>query len=257
MKSLVLIILSSLLAALLPSPVLHASDVSRKNHEQASDLIRKVEDNFRGHDVYMKMEMRITSARYERTVRIESWAEGKKKSFMKILYPPRDRGITFLKLDNQLWQYVPKIERIIKIPPSMMLQSWMGSDFTNDDMVKESSLADDYIPRIIGEQGPLTTLELIPKPDAAVVWGKIVSVVDTRTLTQVHDTFYDDDGRKVREMFYSRVRRFGSHQIPTILRLKPLDKEKNETVVTILEVQYDQGIDPGYFTRQALRRYSR
>lgn len=225
----------------------------------ASELIKKVEDNFRGRDVYMKMEMKITSARHERTVRIESWSVGKKKSFMKILYPPRDRGITFLKLDNQLWQYVPRIERIVKIPPSMMLQSWMGSDFTNDDMVKESSLTDDYTVRILEKEGPLVTVELIPRPDAAVVWGKIVSIMDTRTFTQVHDTFYDDSNQKVREMFYSRVRAFGTHQIPTVMRLKPLEKRKkrNETVVTLQKVVYDKGISPGYFTRQALRRYSR
>ncbi len=225
----------------------------------ANELVRKVEDNFRGRDVHMKMEMRITSARHQRTIRIESWSVGKKKAFMKILYPPRDRGITFLKLGNQLYQYVPRIERIVKIPPSMMLQSWMGSDFTNDDMVKESSLADDYTARVIRQDGPMVTLELVPKPDAAVVWGKIISVVDTRTLTQVTDIFYDDSGQKVREMFYSRVRRFGNHQIPTVMRLKPLEKgkEKNETVVRLLDVVYDQGISPSYFTREALRRFSR
>ena len=207
----------------------------------------------------MKMKMVITSARHERTVEIESWSIGKKKSFMKILYPPKDAGITFLKLDNQLWQYVPKIERIVKIPPSMMLQSWMGSDFTNDDMVRESSLVDDYDPKIIAKTGETVTIAFTPKPDAAVVWGKIVSEIDTRTYTQIHDVFYDDFGKKVREMFYSDVKTFGTHHVPTVMRIKPLEKgkEKNETKVVLSDVVYDKGVSERYFTMQALKRYSR
>ncbi|MEJ2469439.1 MAG: outer membrane lipoprotein-sorting protein [Campylobacterales bacterium] len=226
---------------------------------EAADIVKKVEDNLRGKDAYMKMKMTITSVRHKRTVELESWAIGKEKSFMKILYPPKDRGITFLKLDKQLWQSVPKIERIVKIPPSMMLQSWMGSDFTNDDMVRESSLVDDYDPAIVAKEGHVVTIAFTPKPDAAVVWGKIVSEIDTRTYTQIHDVFYDDFGEPVREMFYSDVKTFGTHQIPTLMRIKPLEKgkEKNETTVTLYEVVYDKGVSERYFTKQALKRYSR
>jgi outer membrane lipoprotein-sorting protein len=226
---------------------------------QADDIVKKVEDNLRGKDVHMKMKMVVVSARHERTVEIESWAIGKDKSFMKILYPPKDRGITFLKLDKQLWQYVPKIERIVKIPPSMMLQSWMGSDFTNDDMVRETSLTDDYTALILSEKGDTVTIVFTPKPDAAVVWGKIVSTIDVRTYTQVHDVFFDDFGEKVREMFYSDVKAFGTHHVPTVMRIKPLEKgkEKNETTVVLSEVVYDKGVDESYFTKQALKRYSR
>ena len=227
--------------------------------DEASDIIKKVEENFRGRDVHMKMEMRITSARSERTVKIESWSVGKTKSFMKILYPPRDQGITFLKIDKQLWQYVPKIERIVKIPPSMMLQSWMGSDFTNDDMVRESSIEDDYDAKLIEKSDDLALIELIPKPDAAVVWGKIETTVDLKTYTQMHDIFFDDFGEKVREMFYSDVKTFGTHRVPTVMKIKPLEKgkEKNETAVKLTDVVYDEGISDTYFTKQALKRYSR
>lgn len=226
---------------------------------EAEEIIKKVEDNFRGENVYMKMKMVITSERSQRTVEVESWAEGKKKSFMKILYPPRDQGITFLKLDQQLWQYVPKIERIVKIPPSMMLQSWMGSDFTNDDMVKESSISDDYDAKILKKEGDVVTIALTPKPDAAVVWGKIVSEIDTGNDTQVHDVFYDDFGKEVREMFYGEVKTFNGHHIPTVMRIKPLEKGKgkNESRVILSDVVYDQGVSDSYFTKQALKRYSR
>lgn len=224
---------------------------------QAGQIVKKVEDNFRGHDVYMKMKMVVTSSRNTRTIEIESWSVGKHKSFMKILYPPRDRGITFLKLGQQLWQYVPKIERIIKIPPSMMLQSWMGSDFTNDDLVKESSISDDYDAKIVKKEGTIVTIALTPKPDAAVVWGKILSRIDLETYTQVHDTYYDDFGVPVREMFYSDVKTFNGHQVPTVMWVKPLEKRENQTKVILLDVVYDKGISESYFTKQALRRYSR
>ncbi len=226
---------------------------------EAEEIIKKVEDNLRGRDVHVKMKMVITSERGERTVEIESWSVGKKKGFMKILYPPKDQGITFLKLDQQLWQYVPKIERTVKIPPSMMLQSWMGSDFTNDDMVKESSISDDYDAKLLKKEGSSVTIALTPKPDAAVVWGKIVTEIDTQTYTQVHDVFYDDFGAEVREMHYGEVRTFNGHHVPTVMRIKPLEKgkEKNETKVILSDVVYDKGIEESYFTKQALKRYSR
>jgi outer membrane lipoprotein-sorting protein len=226
---------------------------------EADDIIRKVEENARGKDAYMKMRMEITSRRYERSITMESWAEGKKKSFTKIVEPARERGITFLNLDNQMWQYVPKIERVIKIPPSMMLQSWMGSDFTNDDLVKQSSIVDDYTPSIVGKEGDVVTLQLTPREDAAVVWGKIVSKIDTRTYTQVEEIFYDDMDEKVRIMRYSKTEKFGSHYLPTVMEIVPLDpaKKGNKTVITMLKVRFDEGVSETYFTTKALKRYSR
>jgi len=106
---------------------------------EADEIIKKVDNNMRGESVYMKMSMTIKSLRHERTIKMQTWVKGKKKSFVKITYPPRDKGITFLSLGNEMWQYIPRIERTIKIPPSMMLQNWMGSDISNDDMVKQSS----------------------------------------------------------------------------------------------------------------------
>ena len=110
---------------------------------EASEIIKKVDHNMRGKDVYMKIKMVIKSRGHSRSMEMETWGKGKKKSFVKIINPAKDRGITFLSLNGQMWQYIPKIERTIKIPPSMMLQNWMGSDITNDDMVKQSSLVDD------------------------------------------------------------------------------------------------------------------
>ncbi|UPT78427.1 outer membrane lipoprotein-sorting protein [Sulfurovum sp. XGS-02] len=227
--------------------------------DEAQAIIKKLEKNLRGDYMYSTMNMIVTSKRGKRTVKIESWSEGNDKSFIKILYPKKDKGITFLKIDNQMWQYIPKIERTIKIPPSMMLQSWMGSDFTNDDMVKESSLEEDYHASILFQRGDSATLELIPRPNAAVVWGKIVIDVDLKDAVPIKEIFYDDMMQKVRVMTFSKIEQHGSHTIPMVMELQPLDpdKKKNRTKVIFEKVNFDTKIDPSYFTKQALKRYSR
>ncbi len=240
-----------LLSLLLITISLHANE--------AQDIIKKLEKNLRGDYMYATMKMIVTSKRGKRTVELESWSKGNKKSFIKILYPKKDKGITFLKIDNQMWQYIPKIERTIKIPASMMLQSWMGSDFTNDDMVKESSLVEDYKTKLLSKKGNAATLELIPKEDAAVVWGKIVIEVDLKNAVPIKQTYYDDRMQKVRVMTYSKIEQHGTHRIPMIMELKPLDanKKKNRTKIIFEKINYDAKIDSSYFTKQALKRYSR
>ncbi len=225
--------------------------------QTAHSIMQKVDDNMRGKNVYMQMNMSITSLGHKRTMKMQTWAEGNKKSFVKTIYPPKDRGITFLSLDNQMWQYVPKIERIIKIPPSMMLQNWMGSDITNDDMVKQSSLVDDYDAKILKREDKIVTIELIPKEDAAVVWGKIVSRIDTSNYTGMKDIFYDEDGVEVRTFTYEKVKKFGNYYTPTYWKITPADKKGNFTEIIIEDVKYDTEISQQYFKKSALKRFSR
>jgi len=225
--------------------------------DEASDIMKKLDENMRGKNVYMKMDMSITSRGHTRTMKMEMWAEGNKKSFVKTLYPPKDKGITFLSLNNQMWQYVPKIERIIKIPPSMMLQNWMGSDITNDDMVKQSSIVDDYTPKILKKEGDIVTIELIPTEDAAVVWGKIISQIDTRNYTSIKDVFYDEEGDVVRIFTYEKVKQFGKYYTPTYWKIQPVDKKGSFTEIIIKDVKYDSDISQKYFKKSALKRFSR
>ncbi|MEA3372043.1 MAG: outer membrane lipoprotein-sorting protein [Campylobacterota bacterium] len=224
---------------------------------EADDIIKKLDQNMRGENISMKLTMKIVSLGHERTMKIESFSEGTKKSFTKILYPPKDRGITFLSLDNQMWQYVPKIERVIKIPPSMMLQNWMGSDITNDDMVKQSSLVEDYSAKVIKKEGTVVTIELIPKEDAAVVWGKIITNIDTRNYTSIKDIFYDEDGVEVRYFIYENVKKFGEYYIPTLWRVESAEKKNRFTEIILEDVQYDTDISSEYFKKSALKRFSR
>jgi len=224
---------------------------------EADKIIKKVDENMRGENVSMEMTMKVVSHGHSRTIKMQSFSEGTEKSFTKILYPPKDRGITFLSLDNQMWQYVPKIERIIKIPPSMMLQNWMGSDITNDDMVKQSSLVDDYDAKVIQREDSIVTIELIPKEDAAVVWGKIVTNINTLNYTSVKDIFYDEDGLEVRYFIYKKVKKFGKYYIPTIWRVESVEKKDRYTEIILEDVKYDTEISKEYFKKSALKRFSR
>lgn len=210
----------------------------------------------RGNNIYMKISMTIKSLRHERTIKMQTWAKGKKKSFVKITYPPRDKGITFLSLGNEMWQYIPRIERTIKIPPSMMLQNWMGSDISNDDMVKQSSIVDDYDAKVIKHDAKLVTIELIPHEDAAVVWGKIHSIIDTTHFTNTKDTFYDEDGYEVRTFKYENVKKFGKYYMPTKWTIKPSNKKNNRTTMILEDVSYDKSISEQYFNKSALKRFS-
>ena len=224
---------------------------------EADEIIKKLDNNMRGVNVYMSMSMKVVSLKHERTMKLQSWSEGTKKSFTKIIYPPKDKGITFLSLDNEMWQYVPKIEKTIKIPPSMMLQNWMGSNLTNDDLVKQSSIVDDYDAKILKKDGDIVTIELIPKEDAPVVWGKIVINIDTSNYTSIKDIFYDEDGLEVRYFIYENVKTFGKYHIPTYWKIQPVDKKNNYTEIILNEVEYDKDISQNYFKKSALKRYSR
>ena len=225
--------------------------------DEAHDIMKKIDNNMRGQNVYMQMKMSITSMGHTRTMKIQTWSKGTKKSFVKTIYPPKDKGITFLSLDNQMWQYVPKIERIIKIPPSMMLQNWMGSDITNDDMVKQSSIVEDYDAKILKKEGTVVMMQLTPKEDAAVVWGKIVSEIDLLTYTSQKDIFYDEDGEEVRVFYYKDIKQYGQYYMPTYWKLQPVNKPGNFTEIFLEEVKYDSDISEQYFKKSALKRFSR
>lgn len=220
-------------------------------------IVKNVQHNLQSDSGYSKITMRVSTSRGERTMQLESWNRGNEKSFIKILYPKSESGITFLKIDTTMWQYVPKIEKTIKIPSSMMMQSWMGSDFTNDDMAKESSIVDDYIPSITVESTESYTLLLTPKPDAAVVWGKIVLEVAKEYFVPIKALYYDEDGILIRTLFYSDVKVYGTHHLPTRMTLIPVAKKSNRTVVLFEEVNFDAVIEDERFTMGALKRYSR
>ncbi len=222
------------------------------------DIVRQVEENLNGRTAEMQLTMEVHTRHFKRTMRMKIYSEGKEKSFIRILYPGKDKGITFLKRDRQMWQYVPRIEKIIKIPASMMLQSWMGSDFTNDDLVKESSIYDDYRKKLLAENDSAYTIELIPHQEAAVVWGRIVMQVDKKYFLPALVKYYDEDGILIRTLVYSEYKKMGKRFYPTLWELVPETAEKagRGTVIRVESALFDAEIDEAYFTKRALKRFS-
>jgi len=223
------------------------------------EIIKKSDELMRGDTANGSMEMIVKTKRWTRTIEMESWSKGTKKSFIRINAPVRDKGTTFLKLDKEMWQYVPKVERTIKIPPSMMMQSWMGSDFTNDDLVKESSIVDDYKSKLLGKEGNNYKVELIPRPEAAVTWGKVLYWVDIDNLLPVRVEFYDEDNLLVNVLEYMDVRRFNDRQMPAKWVMTPQDEDKegHSTTIIVKEMVFNEPVDNLIFSLSALKKMSR
>jgi outer membrane lipoprotein-sorting protein len=227
----------------------------------AKAIITKTDDLMRGRTNYGVYEMKIFTPRWKRTIKMEIWVKGKDKTFIEITYPAKDAGTKFLKLGYEMWNYIPKVERTIKIPPSMMMQSWMGSDFTNDDLVKESSIVDDYTHSLIGKeqiQGfPAYKIQLDPKPDAPVVWGKIILWVRIKDYVPLKQEFYNEKGELIHILNFSEIKWIGDRSIPTLWEMTPLKKKGRKTVIKIEKIKFNIPINDSLFSLRTLKRGSR
>ena len=233
-----------LLIAVLSQPI-----VIMAQELDAKEVVRKTDELLRGRTNQGTYEMSITTPAWQRTLKIRSWQDGQDKTFIRILAPAKDAGVGFLKLKNEMWTYLPSVERTIKIPPSMMMQPWMGSDFTNDDLVKESSMVEDYVHRHlglekIGEEDAFK-IESVPKPEAPVVWGKIIYWVRKSDFMPLKAEYYDENGKRVRLLMYSQFNRMHDRVIPTLWEMASLTEEKKgrKTIIRILDVEFNAPID--------------
>jgi len=209
--------------------------------------------------------MTVVSPRLSRprVVVFHSWEDRPgKQSLIRIDEPAKDKGTGFLKLHPNLWMYVPRVERTVRIPPSMMLQSWMGSDFTNDDIVRESSEINDYDHTLLGVD-PATSgevdrrayvVEYRPHEDAPVVWGRIVTWIEAERWSPLRQEFYDEDDVKLRRMEFGDIRETDDRYVPHLWVMTPLDKKGHQTRIRIHEIDFDEEFDEAIFTTRNLKR---
>ena len=242
------------LIVLAPLSALEVRAQAPSGHE----IVERVESLLWGKTMQAEMEMTVTTPRWRRTLLLQTWIERPRRSFVRILAPAKEQGIGSLRIGAEMWNYLPTIERVIKIPPSMMMQPWMGSDFTNDDLVKESSLVVDYDHRVVRTEGggdsAVYVVEANPKPDAAVVWGRIMLRVRTSDLLPVSQEFYDERGQLVRVMTFSDVRSLGGRIIPTRWEIRPTAKPGNWTAVVLKRARYDAPIAAEIFSQRNLQK---
>jgi outer membrane lipoprotein-sorting protein len=224
----------------------------------ATAIVRRADQHLRGNTNDVEFTMKLVRPDWSREFSMKSWTKGTRYSLILVTAPARDKGTTFLKRGHEVWNWVPSVERVIKIPPSMMSQSWMGSDFTNDDLVKESSIVEDYTHTIVGdstlEDRSCWKIEMIPKPDAAVVWGKVLIWIDKQDDLELRLEYYDEEGNRINVMRNSAIRTLGGRLIPTVMTMVPEDKPGHETVLTYEDARFDQPLDDSFFSEQNMKR---
>jgi len=226
--------------------------------QTAKEIVQKMDDNMRGEYTTQEMTMTIVRPTWERSVSMKAWSRGQKYSLILITAPAKEKGQAFLKRDKEMWNWAPSIDRMIKIPPSMMAQSWMGSDFTNDDLVKESSVIVDYDHSFIGEEQiegrDCYKIKLIPKEDAAVVWGKIIVWITKRDYLELKVEFYDEDGYLMNTQTLTDIKTMGGRTIPTHWEMIPADEEGKKTVISIEKSDFNTPIPESFFSQQNMKR---
>jgi len=225
---------------------------------EVKKLLDRIDDMFRGTSSKATLSMHIKTANWERNLKIEVMSQGKDKALIKILEPAKEKGITTLRVGDNLWNYLPKVDRTIKVPAAMMSSSWMGSHFTNDDLVQESRLSDDYDAKMTSkpDQAPkgFYVITLIPKPNAPVVWGKLVAKIDAKNDLPVEEAYYDEKGKLVRTLTFSNVKEIDGRKLPTRMTLVPAEHPKEETTMTYDDLHIGVDLPPRTFSLQALRQ---
>ncbi|MDX8383010.1 MAG: outer membrane lipoprotein-sorting protein [Ghiorsea sp.] len=250
-----LLFAAMLLQAALSPQVVIAAELS------AHDILRSVDDLWRGQSSYTRATLKVKTEHYSRSMTMESWSKGKEKTLTRILTPLREKGTITLKSGKHIYTYLPKTDRTIRLSSGMMMGSWMGSHLTNDDLVKESRLEDDFDARqtFKGERHGqnIIAFTLIPKEDAAVVWGKIVIEVEDGRYLPIREVFYDEDMQVSRTFTYTGVKDMAGQPRPSIMRIQPADQPDAFTEFIFEELTLDIPLKDSFFSKSALKRHQR
>ncbi|EML0299112.1 outer membrane lipoprotein-sorting protein [Vibrio parahaemolyticus] len=225
--------------------------------ESAFDIVQKSDQAMRGKSSYSEATMEIVRPDWTRSMTMKSWTKGTELSLVLVTAPAKDKGSASLKRHREMWSWVPSIERIIKIAPSMLSQSWMGSDFTNDDLINQSSIVVDYQHALLGndsfEGDKVWVIEATAKPDAPVVWNKVTLWISQSTYLQRKVEFYDEFDERVNVLTTYDVKELGGRKIATRMEMKPVDKPGNKTIFTTHQAQFDFDINDDFFSQQQMK----
>lgn len=220
-----------------------------------TQIMRKLDDLYRGDQSQSTMTIKVKTAHYTRTMKMDSWSLGKHYSLLRILKPKKERGTATLKAKDNLYIYLKKTDRTIKVSSSMMGNPWMGSHFTNDDLVRHTRFSRDFDVTQNTSQNPNHyVFTLVPKPQTPVVWGKIKITILKDSLLPVEQLFYDEDGNKSRIQKFGDFKRVGDRGIPHKMVMAPLGEDEGEyTEVVIESINFNVKLHPGFFSIHKLR----
>lgn len=225
--------------------------------EGAFDIVQKSDQAMRGKSSYSEATMKIVRPDWSRSMTMKSWTKGTELSLVLVTAPAKDKGSASLKRHREMWNWVPSIERVIKIAPSMLSQSWMGSDFTNDDLINQSSIVVDYqhqlLPSETFDGDKVWVVDALAKPDAPVVWSKVRLWISQTSLLQRKVEFYDEFDELVNVLTTYDVKTLGGRDVATRMEMQPIDKPGNKTVLITHEAQFDFDIDDDFFSQQQMK----
>jgi len=226
--------------------------------QTAKEIISNAENAIKGRTSHGIVEMTVVTPYYKRRLKMESWWVGNKKALIVIKSPRRERGNKTLKIGNQMWSYLANTETTIKIPPSMMLQSWNGSDFTNDDLVRESNIQRDYALSIVGSKvidgAKCWEIKCIPHPDAPVVWGRLIYFVRQKDYLPAKVEYYDEKGILKRYLEFKKIAKLGGRTIPTIWKMVNVTKKGHSTSFKLISMEFNVKIPDRIFSFQELEK---
>jgi len=224
----------------------------------AEDLLNASDDMYRGDSSTATISMHVKTARWDRTMTMDVWSQGEEKSLLLIKSPAKEAGTATLKVEDNIWNYLPKVDRTMKVPASMMSGAWMGSHFSNDDLVKESRMAQDYEFAITSKPADnpegLYIVECTPLPDAPVVWGKVIVKVRGEDLLTTEITYWDEKGELKRTMQFLDIKELGGRNMPSKMMLLPADKPDEYTEVIYEALDFDAEVPESTFTLQSLKQ---
>lgn len=225
--------------------------------QNAKDIVRKSDELIRSKSSYSEISMKIIKPDWSREMRMKVWAIEPDYALVLITAPARDKGSVTLKRQKEVWNYIPAVRRVIKIPPSMMLQGWMGSDFTNDDLVRQSSIVTDYNQKIVGSEKiagyDCYKIEMIPRPEAGVVWGKVLLWISKKGFMQMQAEYYDEDDVLIKSMTGSDVRKLGGRTFPTHWEMAPRDKPGQKTIMEYHAIEFNKKLNSRFFSQQNMK----
>ena len=224
----------------------------------AEKILDNVDDLYRSNASHGILTLSVTTVNWQRTLTLEQWSKGEDKSLIKILKPKKEKGLATLRVDKNMWNYLPKVKRVVKIPSSMMSSSWMGSHFTNDDLVKQSRMAEDYTFSItfegMNDGKEIIEVTCLPNKEAAVVWGKVEVVVYADDYLPLRMIYYDEDLLLSRTLEFTNIEMMDGKMIPTMMSMIPTNEPGESTTVKWEEIQFDVTIDDEFFSLRKLQQ---
>ncbi len=230
------------------------ADASNLNPRKILD---SVDDIYRSNTSHGILTLAVTTKNWQRTLTLEQWSKDKNKHLIKVLKPKKEKDLATLRVDTNVWNYMPKVKKVVKIPSSMMSSSWMGSHFSNDDLVKQSRMVKDYDFSIsfegIRDGIDIVEITCFPKMNAAVVWGKVEVIVYKEDFIPLRLIYYDEDLNLSRKLEFSNIQIIDNKKIPLKMQMVPENEPGESTTIQWKEIKFDLTISDDFFSLRKLQ----